>query len=667
VNDDTIVTDARLARLPAMISDAEALGREGRLDEACGVLVAATMRFPDDPEPWHQLALLSSAMEHWPEAEACWRRILVLDPELWWAHRGLGATLRMSGQWEDASAVLLAATRRFPHEADIWDELARIAEHWGQAEAYWRRSLELEDAPASAWSALAKALRERKRWDDAEAILTAAQIRFPDEMRAFVEYGEIAVSRGHWEEAFRRWEVVRSRFPEDPAGYVCGGVALRELKRFDEADLLLAEAIFRFPANPGAAIEFAGIAMVRRDWPQALRRWEAARQTVPDRQEGYTGAARALLRLDRGADAASLLREAIARLPNGVHPHIEFGRLAETEGDLGEAMRIWHDLNTRFPDEPEGPLGEARVLSRQDQSVRADQVIEAAMARLPDELSLAVRYAENAASRDDWSLALNRLAAADQRFPESPVIRQRLFEIPLRVADAGGTVTQSAGAANSDSDRDLVMNFESLGGGGHGCEFGIFQRSVGAEPLGLLRWADIYQDKLATALDDEFAGVGEPEFTEVFIHAPDGRRQYWTTDARYHMAMNSFVNEADATIDQMSRSLLRRMRFLRTKLIADLREASEIFVYKNMKRNLTPEELDRLHQAVRRYGDNTLFYISYEDATYRNGSVEWRGPGLMVGYIDHFSHTPDTDRLIGPSHAQLLALCRRAFALWSRG
>src|SRR3954469_17217047 len=131
MNDDTIVTDARQARLPAMISDAETLGREGRLDEACGVLVAATMRFPDDPEPWHQLALLSSAMEHWPEAEACWRRILVLDPELWWAHRGLGATLRMSGQWEDASAVLLAATRRFPHEADIWDELARIAEHWG--------------------------------------------------------------------------------------------------------------------------------------------------------------------------------------------------------------------------------------------------------------------------------------------------------------------------------------------------------------------------------------------------------------------------------------------------------------------------------------------------------------------------------------------------------
>ena len=36
------------------------------------------------------------------------------------------------------------------------------------------------------------------------------------------------------------------------------------------------------------------------------------------------------------------------------------------------------------------------------------------------------------------------------------------------------------------SDHDLVLDFESVG---DNCELGIFQRRVGAEPLGLLRFA----------------------------------------------------------------------------------------------------------------------------------------------------------------------------------
>src|SRR5436309_528289 len=42
--------------------------------------------------------------------------------------------------------------------------------------------------------------------------------------------------------------------------------------------------------------------------------------------------------------------------------------------------------------------------------------------------------------------------------------------------------------------QNLALQFESLGGTGHGCEFGVFQRSLGVEPLGLLRWADLGPD-----------------------------------------------------------------------------------------------------------------------------------------------------------------------------
>lgn len=43
----------------------------------------------------------------------------------------------------------------------------------------------------------------------------------------------------------------------------------------------------------------------------------------------------------------------------------------------------------------------------------------------------------------------------------------------------------------SDDLRTLAMRFESLCGAGRGCEFGLFQRELGAESPGLLRWADL--------------------------------------------------------------------------------------------------------------------------------------------------------------------------------
>ena len=145
------------------------------------------------------------------------------------------------------------------------------------------------------------------------------------------------------------------------------------------------------------------------------------------------------------------------------------------------------------------------------------------------------------------------------------------------------------------------MQFESLGGTGHGCEFGLFQRSFGAEPLGLLRWADLSHDLLASALELRFEGVGLPENTGAFC--PDGSDEWWTRDTRYWMAMRTFVKTADASLERMTTAVCRRLQFLRRKLIEDLETGAKIFVFKNLQRNLTQSELERLHAAVRAFGD----------------------------------------------------------------
>jgi tetratricopeptide (TPR) repeat protein len=370
-----------------------------------------------------------------------------------------------------------------------------------------------------------------------------------------------------------------------------------------------------------------------------------------------------LRELGRHDEASALLAEAVAKFPDNPQAASEVARVAEARSDWDGAVRAWAEVVARFPGNPEGPAGEARARRQLGQFDAADRGIEAALARFPDLALLAEQHGVNAMEREDWPLAVSRLGAAAKRFPAEAAIRQRLYEAQLRMAGSGAAPPPAALPPDADADRAVVMAFESLGGGGHGCEFGIFQRALGAEPLGLLRWADIRPGELTMALEAEFAGVGEPEHTRLFVAGSGARAEYWTSDHRYHMAMRTFVMADAVPEDRMRAQITQRLRFLRRKLIDDLRGAEKIFVYRDLRQDLPDAEITRLHAAVRRYGDATLFNIRYRDAAHPHGHVEAAGPGLLIGYIDRFSHDPASNTFLGHVHGALLALCREALRL----
>ncbi len=340
-------------------------------------------------------------------------------------------------------------------------------------------------------------------------------------------------------------------------------------------------------------------------------------------------------------------------------------RTAETRASWPAAARAWAAVAELDPRSSEAPARQANALRKAGRLDAADRLVAAALERFPDAADLAeAEHGLNAAAREDWPLALARLEAAARRHPKEARLRHRVYEVQLRIAGTGNAPPPLIASPGDDPDRVLAMAFESLGGTGHGCEFGVFQRSLGADTLGLLRWADLETEALCTALETEFPGVGEPEFTRIFVPTNNDRREYWATDRRFHMAMRTFVYADDVKPERMAQQFAQRQRLLRRKLIEDLHEGRKIFVYKNMRRNLTDQELARLHAAVRRYGDATLFVIRYAGTQHRLGEVEIVGPGLILGNIDRFSHHPETDAQLGPAHEMLLALCRKAFAAW---
>lgn len=116
---------------------ASALRHQGKLEEACLAMLRAVSLAPLDPMQHVELGVVYQSMDLFSEAEASYRRALLLDWNLYAAHSNLGNCLRKAGRSEEA-------------------------------EAHCRRAIEIGPSPFGAYSNLAFVLAERGR--SAEAI-----------------------------------------------------------------------------------------------------------------------------------------------------------------------------------------------------------------------------------------------------------------------------------------------------------------------------------------------------------------------------------------------------------------------------------------------------------------------------------------------------------------
>ncbi len=642
-----------------------------------------------------------------------------------------GQAARHSGPWIRAATVLARRGRRDEAEALLLDAHARFADGVMFAFVEHGRMLRRSAGPQAAlgvWALVrerfphlpagyleaAACLREGQRLDAAGALLAEARAKFPDDLATAWEHAKIAEFAGDWSEALARWDAVRARFPDHWAGYTGSARALLQLKRQEDADVLLRDAGQRFPDEPGLLPDLARAAEGRRDWEEALGHWTALKNRAPERSEGYLRAAKCLSRLGRIDEAERLYLDGAQRFPQERWFLFEYAQIAESMHDYdraidrwGKARELWPeawppygglsnclrhlkkyaetqdlliDCLGRFPDEV-GPLsGLANLIGRITPADRrislADlqEKIAAFIARRGASPASMAAHAMVTAVTQDWKAYHDELAVAVRQFPHDTVLGGMFAaarELYCDEAAAGDRLVEARPAADGH-DRPLTIaqilgQFDSLGGGrldgdkdrGYGCEFGLIQRDAGIEPLSLLRWTTVAPHSVIRLLERRMEGVGDLETLRVSLTKSD---EWSFVDYSYEIACNH-TNMFGASVTEAvaRKNISKRQQFLGRKLIADLEEASKIFVYRALGEPLPDDVLDRLFTAVRAYGPNTLLYVRTADDVAEPFTVRWAKPGLMIGYIDWFR---DGEKSHSANVAGWRRVCTESFHLW---
>ena len=212
------------------------------------------------------------------------------------------------GRIDDAEVLLTRAVRRFPDDVFAHIERARLAvrrRDWPEALHRWA-VVRTRLGHSAGVLGSAQALQELGRLPEAEAILVSAVASEPLSLEFASEFACVAERSGDATEALRRWANVRRRFPLSWVGYREEASALRAAKRFEEAEIVLLEAMGRFPHDPEVSYAFAMLATEQQDWPAAVARWASFRVAFSDRREGYERGAEALDAMGCNEEAAAL-------------------------------------------------------------------------------------------------------------------------------------------------------------------------------------------------------------------------------------------------------------------------------------------------------------------------------------------------------------------------
>lgn len=307
-----------------------------------------------------QLAELYEHQRRWPEAAAAWAKVQGLNGRNTEVAARRASALINADRPAEARDVLLAALKIAPNDVRM---------------SYM----------------LAQAQRDAGDFEGAEATARALQNKQPDEVRALFLLAQILEARGRHQEVvdLLKPDIARRKAAKGKAGEIAmllgsQGLALQQLRRFDEAIATFSEAIELAPGEPVRyVLLIQGYSAANRH-KEALATAEKARAMFPRDTTVLYQLGAALDRAGRDAESEKVFRDVIARDPldAGALNYLGY-MLAERGRSLDEAAALVQRALEIEPDNPSflDSLGWAYL--QQGKVDLADAPLTAAAGKLP--------------------------------------------------------------------------------------------------------------------------------------------------------------------------------------------------------------------------------------------------------------------------------------------
>ena len=231
----------------------------------------------------------------------------------------------------------------------------------------------------------ARLLQALDRGPEALPLLRGAIRDNPDDKRLRLTYARTLVEQDRMADAKAEFLSLVQQYPDDDESRYSLALVCLEMKDWDEAEVYLRELIERDSNVDAAHLNLGRIAEERHDPAGALREY-ALVGTGPDYLPAQLRQADILIANGRGTEASRLLVEA-----------------REAQPDM--AVQLY--------------LIESESYSNNNKDAQADQVLQQALTRYPDDLNLLYTRAMLAEKRDDLPLMEKDLRAIIAREPEN--------------------------------------------------------------------------------------------------------------------------------------------------------------------------------------------------------------------------------------------------------
>jgi tetratricopeptide (TPR) repeat protein len=286
------------------VGEAWGLRELSRWDEAEEVLREAIDRFPDEPAPALDYARIAHIRREHETAVHRWEGVRRRFPQEITAYTFAALDLCALDRGTDAEELLRDATIRFPDDPQPLIDYARVAERgrdWAEAARRWQDVRHRFPGRIEGYIGLAASHTRAGCHEQAEDVMTAAIVHFPDEPHIAGDYAWVAYRRHRWDEAESRFAEVRVRFPEEPTGYLGGAAVLASKAALSESEALLELGMERVPGNARIAFDHAllpasPLLRESRDWDTTIERLKKLCEKFPDFEPGLVATARILKR-----------------------------------------------------------------------------------------------------------------------------------------------------------------------------------------------------------------------------------------------------------------------------------------------------------------------------------------------------------------------------------